>query len=222
MKLLAPVLILAALFAVPGAPCQEDAVKGGAQHRSQQAHEDWGDWNPMYAQLGNDHKQRQFGRQRQAGRSPEECAEMHRQGKYIAQLRLLKLLELLDLDQDQEVPFITAFHSMRRDGGDLDSLRVALMEQLADGLREQTISDEEAYDLIDKIAAAKLQKRELMDAFLKQARDELSASQLGKLVVFQDRFELELLERVQTFRRGGWREVSPGSPGSPDKPHEDR
>ena len=221
MKLLAPVLILVAVFAAPVAPCREAAVKEGVQHQSRVPGEH-GNGSPVYAQLDNAHAQRQLERRRQAQRQHEEQAEMHRQGKYIAQLRLLKLLELLDLDQDQEVTFITAFHSMRRDGGDLDSRRVALTEQLADGLREQTISDDQTYDLIDKIAAIELQKRELKDAFLKQAREILSASQLGRLVVFQDRFELELLERVQGFRKLGRRGMGPGSPGPSNEPFENR
>ena len=221
MKLLAPVLILVAVFAAQAAPCRESAVAPGIQYKTP-AHGERGDWQPMYAQLDNERGQYQFGRQRQAGRPPEERAEMHRQRKYIEQLRLLKLLELLDLDQNQEVPFITAFHAMRQEGCDLDSRRVALTEQLADGLREQTISDKQTYDLIDKIVAAELQKRELMVAFLSQAREILSARQLGGLVVFQDRFELELLERVQAFRKLGRRGMGPGSPGSPGEPFEDR
>lgn len=221
MKLLAPVLILVAVFVAQAAPCQERTAVPEIQCKSP-ANGELGDGSPVFAQIGSGHGQHQFGGKRQAGRSPEERAEMHRQRKYIEQLRLLKLLELLDLDQDQEVPFITAFNSMRRDGSDLDNRRAALTEQLADGLREQTISDEQTYDLIDKIATIESQKRKLMVAFLKHARDILSAPQLGRLVVFQDRFELELLERVQAFRKRGHRGMGPGSPGSPDQPLEDR
>lgn len=221
MKLLAPVLILVAVFAAQAAPCRESAAVPGMQYKSPD-HGKRGHESPMYAQVGSGHGQYQSGGKRQAGRPPEERAEMHRQRKYIEQLRLLKLLELLDMDKDQEVPFITAFHAMRKEGCDLDSRRIALTEQLADVLCKQTISDEQTYDLIDRIMTIELQKRELMVAFLNQARDILSARQLGRLVVFQDRFELELLERVQAFRREGRRGMGPGSPGSPDQPLEDR
>jgi hypothetical protein len=221
MKLLAPVLILAVLFAAPATPCRECAAVPGMQYKSP-AHRELEDGSPVFAQIGSGHGQYQSGGKRQAGRPPEERAEMHRQGKYIAQLRLLKLLELLDMDKDQEAPFITAFHAMRKEGSDLDSRHVALTEQLADGLREQTISDQQTYDLIDRITTIELQKRELMVMFLSQAREILTARQLGRLVVFQDRFELELLERVQAFRRGSRRGMNPGSPGPPDEPFEDR
>jgi hypothetical protein len=49
-----------------------------------------------------------------------------------------------------------------------------------------------------------------MDKFLAKARTILTPRQLGRMIVFQDRFELELLETVRALRRSGM-----GPPGGP-------
>jgi hypothetical protein len=54
-----------------------------------------------------------------------------------------------------------------------------------------------------------------MSAFVTQARAVLTAEQMGKLLVFQENFDYQLLERVREFReragRGRHRQNDPDS-----------
>ncbi|MCK4462454.1 MAG: hypothetical protein KAW46_11660, partial [candidate division Zixibacteria bacterium] len=127
------------------------------------------------------------------------------QRKYVEQFRILKMLELLELDEDQELSFLTAYNSMRRELRKIDEERVRLIEKLAGGLRSETISDSAIGDLTERIFKADRMKRQVQSDFIEQASTTLAPRQFGRLVVFHERFERELLDRVRAFRehKGG-------------------
>ncbi len=135
-------------------------------------------------------------------------------GKHIEQFRLLKLLELLDLKDDQEVDFITVFHSMRRQRHQLHEKKMALIDELADGLRNGTASDSEINRLIREIAKSDDQQEQVTADFLSEAQRILTPSQLGRFIVFRERFEFELLEAVKAFRE---RQPPPGDSLPPEE-----
>jgi Spy/CpxP family protein refolding chaperone len=120
--------------------------------------------------------------------------------KHLEQFRLLKLLELLDLKEDQEVDFITAFRTMRRERRELHEKRIEFVGKLADGLREQNLSDDDIRSLIYQITESAKQEGRVMENFLSTAQKILTPQQLAKLIIFQERFEYELLEEVRAFR----------------------
>jgi Spy/CpxP family protein refolding chaperone len=123
-----------------------------------------------------------------------------KESKHIEQFRLLKLLELLDLKEDQEVDFIKAFRTMRSERRDLHEKRMELVNRLADGLRDQNIADNEIREHVQQISELAKQEGRVMDDFFSTAQRILTPQQLGKLIVFQERFELELLEGVREFQ----------------------
>lgn len=128
--------------------------------------------------------------------------EHRQQRKHLEQLRLLKMLELLDLETDQEVPFLTAFNKMRQEHREVDQQTRRLLDSLA-GLIEVGRSDDKLINqLVDRVHGLENEKHKIASEFLGQARAMLTAEQLGKFVIFQKRFESELLERVGRFRRG--------------------
>ena len=136
---------------------------------------------------------------------PGERGHMMRQRKYVEQFRLLKMLELLELNEDQELTFLTAYNSMRRELRKIDEERVQLIEKLAEGLRSKAISDSAIGDLTERIFKADELKRQVQTEFMQQASTTLTPQQFGRLVVFHERFERELLDRVRAFRehKGG-------------------
>ena len=136
---------------------------------------------------------------------PGERGHMMRQRKYVEQFRLLKMLELLELNEDQELTFLTAYNSMRRELRKIDEERVQLIEKLAEGLRSEAISDSAIGDLTERIFKADELKRQVQTEFMQQASTTLTPQQFGRLVVFHERFERELLDRVRAFRehKGG-------------------
>jgi Spy/CpxP family protein refolding chaperone len=140
----------------------------------------------------------------------------HKRRKHLEQFRLLKLLELLDLDESQEVQFMKSFTSIRRELRRVDDDKRETLDQLASGLHAGDIADDKIYDLLDKIVQVENQKRMSFDHFLEESRSFLTAQQVAKLVIFHERFEYELLEKVKQFRdrpEGPDRPDGPGRPG---------
>jgi Spy/CpxP family protein refolding chaperone len=165
-------------------------------------HPDFG--SMMFAQVGDSGKPMMGRRGRGPGRG-----EWKRQMKHLEQLRLLKMLELLDLEDQQEIPFLTAFNDMRDRHRDLDDRIDALLDSLAQGLRESNIDDVRINDLVDRGLTLEESKRGIMFEFIDEARNILTPTQLGKFVIFQKRFESHMLQQIGRFRQG----MRPGGQG---------
>ena len=168
---------------------------------------------PMFGQLLDDDKRgglhseearEEFERQMQ-----EIGRNQHKRRKHLEQFRLLKLLELLDLDESQELQFMKSFTSIRRELRKVGDEKKEALDRLASGLHAGDMADKEIYDLLDKIVQVEHQKRMIFDHFLEESRSFLTAQQIAKLVIFHERFEYELLEKVRQFR---------DRPGAPDHP----
>ncbi len=121
-------------------------------------------------------------------------------GKHVEQFRMLKLLELLDLREDQEVEFITLFHRMRSQQRELRFKRVAVLEMLSDGLQPGEYAEVEVARAVRQLLQESRNEIDLRENFLKDAGNILTPIQLGRLILFQERFELELLGAVRAFR----------------------
>ncbi|MEW5794907.1 MAG: hypothetical protein AB1772_00975 [Candidatus Zixiibacteriota bacterium] len=136
--------------------------------------------------------------------------EMMQQRKHLEQLRILKMLELLDLKPDQEVPFLTAFNAMRERQRELDTRTDQALDSLAQVIHDGAGSDARINALIDQVKALEVERHGNIMAFVDRMRGMLTPEQTGKFIIFHKRFEAELLEQVGRFRRGM------GAPGSPE------
>jgi len=128
---------------------------------------------------------------------PERQSRQRR--KHLEQLRLFKLLELLDLSPEQESDFIVAFRQHRKAQQKLHSVRADIVDRLALGLKEKSLPPDEVYLLVGKLEKNSQEHLKQNQEFLGQVRGILDVWQYGKLAVFKDRFEYELLEAVKTF-----------------------
>ena len=142
---------------------------------------------------------------------PMDRESFENQRKHIEQLRLLKLLELLNLSKEQEIPFLTAFNETRQKGDSLESLNRDYVDQLSAGLEAGTLSDADIYKLVDKISDGVKARMKTIDDFVAKAKDMLTADQYGKLVIFHMRFEAQMLEQLKSFRDN--RRQGPGQRG---------
>lgn len=129
--------------------------------------------------------------------------DMDRQRRHLEQLRMLKLLEVLDLKDSQEEPFLMAFRAMRKSQRELDEQKTKLLTRLSEIIQSPSRDDRKINALTDSVVAISDQKRAQAGAFLAKARTILTAEQTAKLLIFEERFEYELLERVREFRRMG-------------------
>ncbi len=139
-----------------------------------------------------------MGRGRGQGRG-----EWKRQKKHLEQLRMLKMLELLDLDTDQEIPFLTSFNRMRDNRRSIGGETDALLDTLARVLRDESIDNTRINELVNRSLALDETGRRIMIDFVDEARTILTPAQLGKLIIFNKRFESHMLEQISRFRQGG-------------------
>ena len=130
-------------------------------------------------------------------------ANEKRMRKHIEQLRMLKLLEMLDLGEDQEVEFLTELSRFRSDMAKLDERRTVLLDSLAKGLGDSSLIEDRIYDYGDRIRVTMIDHSKAMTDFMDRCREILTPQQFGEMIVFQERFDKQLLERVRAFREGG-------------------
>ncbi len=121
--------------------------------------------------------------------------------RHLEQFRMLKLLELLDLSEDQEMEFLVSFQSTRDKHLLLQQERERLLTALADGLKEESINKDQVYELTEDVQQIKLRHFDVTIEFLEKVRGILSPAQFGRLVIFQERFEHELIEKLREFRQ---------------------
>ena len=148
---------------------------------------------------------------------------MKGQMKHLEQFRILKLLEFLDIQEDQETEFITLFREMRRNQRELDIQRRELLDSLSGQLKSDSTNDRAILDLVDRMSALQEQRQEAMSQFHGKIRKILTPHQFGRAIIFHERFEMQILEKLRGFhdRRGmergmprdsGWRPEG-GRPG---------
>ncbi|MFH2049483.1 MAG: hypothetical protein ABIJ12_08555 [bacterium] len=120
--------------------------------------------------------------------------------KFLEQLRILKLLELLNLDENQDIEFMQLYRKHRNEVKENENEHNLIMAELSEGLKNESISDANIIRLTAEVEKNIDARIGLEKSFLNNSKKILSAEQFGKLVVFQERFERELLEQVRQFR----------------------
>jgi Spy/CpxP family protein refolding chaperone len=141
-----------------------------------------------------------FGDHHNSGKHGRMWDEEHMQN--LENLRLLKLLETLELNQDQSDKFIAEFASFRQKMKNLAISVNAQVDSLADELSQTKPDDKEIMARVNEIEKLRGQRPLLMQELHDSVKDFLTPVQMGKLVVFEERFERELLEKVRGFRKG--------------------
>jgi len=116
-------------------------------------------------------------------------------------LRRSKLMELLELQEDQRDQFTSAYSEMRDSLRRLEQHSRGTTERLAELLRQKTASETEISRLVGEIDKQREEKHQVLQRFHQQAERILDARQIGMLTVFQERFERRLLEIVHDIRQ---------------------
>jgi hypothetical protein len=125
-----------------------------------------------------------------------------RQRKHLEELRMLKMLELLNLSSEQEIPFLTTFNQMRIEQRNLDEKSDVLLDSMATELALTKPNEARLKDLITRVKTLEKQRFQQINTFIDRVDSLLTTEQEAKLLIFQKRFEMELLEQIGRFRRG--------------------
>jgi Spy/CpxP family protein refolding chaperone len=119
----------------------------------------------------------------------------------IENLRLLKLLETVDLTEEQSTKFVPLFQRYRKDFKELLDQRRELVDHLAD-LVDSNASDADLNTAIRNLLDLKKKMEQQQADFINECRGILTPKQLARLVIFQERFEREILQSLREFRQG--------------------
>ena len=156
---------------------------------------------PCYLAQADEENSSKTGPGNRFGRAKRRYMEaMNKQRQHLEQFRLLKLFELLDLDEDNEIAFLTKFRGMRKELGEVQGQRKELIEELAGSLKEEQVDREQVDRAIKNLSELEREKNKIIEHFIQEAHEFLDAEQLAKFIIFQERFEFELLERLKNFQ----------------------
>ena len=123
-----------------------------------------------------------------------------RPSERIENLRKVRLVEILELKEDQSVRFLARMNEhdaarrnlMKERGDALDRLERLIRNKADDGEYEKAFADVAAVD--DKIAAERR-------SFFAGLSDILTPTQRAKMLIFERRFERELREAMREAQR---------------------
>jgi len=115
-------------------------------------------------------------------------------------LRLIKMLEFLDLTEEQNTKFISVFVAFRKNDRQISEEIPKKIDQLADLLKQEKPAESEIREMIAGIDSLRDKKLQIIKNFHTDIAAFLTPIQLGKSMVFEDRFERELISNVRGFR----------------------
>ncbi len=119
----------------------------------------------------------------------------------LESLRLLKLLEALDLTEEQSDRFIVAFSEFRKAWREVNE-QIQMEVLVLSELMEQEKPDvEKVQKKVVDIELLRNKREATRNNFYEKAKGILTPLQIGKMVVFEESFEKKLLESVRGFRK---------------------
>lgn len=134
---------------------------------------------------------------------PGEPPERRRER--MQDLAVWKMLEVLDLSQEQTDRFLPALREMQKQEARLEEERRKLLDDLEQALSQEGDSKRIA-SIVQQLRGLGKQGIEAKEGFFRQAEDILTVQQLGKLILFQDRFERRMREMARELNEQKMRE----------------
>ncbi|MCX6826388.1 MAG: hypothetical protein NTV06_03840 [candidate division Zixibacteria bacterium] len=128
------------------------------------------------------------------------CSMGSEQTKNLEDLRLLKLIEILNLSDKQSPQFISLFVTFRKEMRQINYNMQKEIDSLANLVQEDKYSETAVKEQIQKIVGLKLKEEQRIGKFNNDAGKILTPLQMGRVIVFQERFDRKLIEKVKCFR----------------------
>ncbi len=150
---------------------------------------------PVAAQFGDGHSKRGM----HSGRGRHGGPDFDKRMKRIEQLRMLKMLEILDLNDEQSDKFLVVFNKTRKNKKALHEERRAIADTLSATLDAQG-TEEEINRLLDKMKSNMEGQLQLLNQLLDDCRDILTPYQLGRLALFHENFERDMIKDLMNKR----------------------
>jgi len=118
----------------------------------------------------------------------------------IEQWRKIRMIEFLDLTEDQSVRFVARLNEHDKQHQDLMKQKGMVLDRI-DQLVKNNAEDKEFEKAFGEIRDANAKVAELNDSFFRGLKDILSTSQRGKFLLFERQFEHQMREAMRELSR---------------------
>jgi Spy/CpxP family protein refolding chaperone len=117
-------------------------------------------------------------------------------------LRLLKLMEALELTEEQSEKFVPLFYQHRKKMQELGEEKQAVVEKL-DSMLQAENAEQQILELIAELDKLNQRVEAERVSFQDEAGQMLTVYQQGRMALFQEHFARRVLESLREFRRHG-------------------
>jgi protein required for attachment to host cells len=124
---------------------------------------------------------------------------MERHGKELRMLEQVKLLDYLNLDEENAVRFISRLKTFLNNKKKLNDERKTLLDSIST-LLEKKQSGFDYKNLVNKEIAIEQKLLQQRKDFIKNLKNILTQEQIAKVIVFENRFKKDVMKMM--FRRG--------------------
>ena len=140
----------------------------------------------------------------QAQRSPArpfpEEGKRERLREEIETMKMWKMLEVLDLSQEQSDKFLPVWREMQKAQKDFRERREDLLRSLETVLGEEKPDEGRIKDVFKQLEKGRQQLEEAQQRLRQKAQEVLTLEQQAKLLLFEDRFEKRMMEIIRQYR----------------------
>ena len=130
---------------------------------------------------------------------PEE-GKRERLREEIDTMKMWKMLEVLDLSQEQSDKFLPVWREMQKAQKDFRDRREDLLKSLESVLAEDKPDEGKIRDILGQLEKERSRFDEIQQNFRQKAQEILTLEQQARLVLFEDRFEKRMMEIIRQYR----------------------
>jgi Spy/CpxP family protein refolding chaperone len=139
------------------------------------------------------------------GTPPPDIKQQERMREKIETTRTWKLIDYLDLSEEQSEKFLPALKKLREKEKELFEKKRELFERLNFLIEEEKSNPDKIKETLLRLEENRKKMQEERELFLLKAKDVLTLTQQAKLVLFEEKFEQrmkEIINEVKERRKG--------------------
>lgn len=138
--------------------------------------------------------------QRPPGHPFPEEGKRERLREEIETMKMWKMLEVLDLTQEQSDKFLPAWRETQKAEKTFREKREDLLKSLEAVLGEEKPDEKKIREILGQLDKERLQMEEVQQRFRQKAEGVLTLQQQARLLLFEDRFEKRMMEIIRQYR----------------------
>ena len=127
----------------------------------------------------------------------------HQRGGEKAQMLMKwKLIEYLDISEEQGDKFFPRFNSFQKENKSLKKQTTKLFDKVENMIEDGTVNEEKVVKIQNKINDLLHERHNLKNSFFDKNKDILTDEQFAKLLVFEHRFKQKMKNEINPKGNG--------------------